>query len=1066
MSAIPELPQPGVKVIQEFTSAAPVVVVPSLIPCIVGACHEIHELLDSDGTLNSDILVSGPAIATAPLSEASYTAMTSKTLKLRVNGGVEQTFTMPASATLTAQQVASAINGATPAPSGFAAFVYDDGATPTPNKYLELRTTASGQSQNIQITGGTLLDTPTQLGYGVGQTYYGIGSYIQDAVYLKQASFPDPRGNLEELDIDEDSIRVFANLGTENREILQSESFLRRATGNGCAQDVDDADGDQTTPFVDLYTDAGTTKANLLAPPGSASHTSTGVDYTADLLDINNKTLILQLDGAGQQTVTFKGDPVVSEAVGALFPFTGDFTLTVNGQTGIVVNVSAAPDLDTTPTTSLVDQINADAQVVALGVGDIAFAADANGNAGTTHLGLLVGGNPTAPVANTDIKVTAETTNDLFLTASLPYIQNLQPNGAGPRDAAWEQIDAVLAPNPGPVAQLSGTDLLLEATTSGNESKIEISSNSTALTDLGLTAGSYTGAPFVTRVGDYLWIDGVNRGMITEVHPGGATGRVKLATEVSVGLYEAVGPSPPISITTSWFIVSKQLDTVPSAQYGATVPTPDLYIDTNGDVRIKHDWLRDTSGAPIVTTSVSLYLMYNALRLDVSGSSASPALVGFDNTNDLEDALGPISKDNPLAYGIFVAMQNAPGVRVYGIGVDDVSADRPYGTLEGFASAFDFLQSQEVYAIGTMTSALDVALSLQTHVNAMSAPDQKMERIGIFHLGVPERKNDTIVASGNDGDSLAGGPPDFDTKLSTLASELLGLGIDPNSIDVSDGVFIDLGADAYNWNVTGSVTDGSKLSVNQAFSPGENDDGFYEENEAFPTNIVSGSFSIKVRGALVANKDEEVATVYGIGQSIADRRMWMMQLDTLRASIGGVDQEIPGFYMNAAKVGMVAGLNPALPMTNRPIAVFTGVKGTNDRYSTRQLNQMAAGGADLIVQPAEGAALSSRMQVTTKMTSIAEREQSIVKAVDFVAKFYRTSLKVYIGSYNITQSFLDTLSSVLEALSKWLVEEAKVVAGAQMSNLLQDEDQPDMILADVSLTVLYPANYIQVTLII
>lgn len=1079
MSAIPELPQPGVKVIQEFTSAAPVVVVPSLIPCIVGACHEIHELLDSDGTLNSDILVGGPAIATAPLEEASYALMGTKTLKLRVNGGVEQTFTMPGliTASLTAQQVASAINGATPAPSGFAAFVYDDGATPTSNKYLELRTTATGQSQQIQITGGTLLvhGDGNQLGYGVGQTYYGLGSYIQDAVYLKQASFPDPRSNLEELDIDEDSIRVFANLGTENREILQSESFLRRATGNGCAQDVDDADGDQTTPFVDLYTDAGVTKANLLAPPGAASHTSSVVDYTADLLDINNKTLVIQLDGAGQQTVTFVGDPVVSEAVAGLFgpTFTGDFTLTVNGQTGIVVNVSAAPDLDTTPTTSLVDQINADAQVVALGVGNIAFASDANGNVGTTHLGLLVGGIPTAPVANTDIRVTGETTNDLFTTANVllgnVYIQNLRVGGAGPRAAVYGtggQIDSVISPNAGPVSQLSTTDLLLESTTSGNESKIEISSDSTALTDLGLTAGSYTGAPFVTRVGDYLWIDGVNRGMITEVHPGGSTGRVKLATEVSVGLYEAVGPSPPISITTSWFIVSKQLDTVPSAQYGSTVPTPDLFIDTNGDVRIKHDWLRDTAGAPIVTTAVSLYLMYNALRLDVSGSSASPALVGFDDTNALEDALGPISKDNPLAYGIFVAMQNAPGVRVYGIGVDDVSADRPYGTLEGFASAYDFLESQEVYAIGTMSSALDVALSLQTHVNAMSEPDQKMERIGIFHLGVPERKNDTIAASGNDGDSLAGGPPDFDTKLSTLASELLGLGIDPNSIDVSDGVFIDLGADAYNWNVTGSVTDGSKLEVNQTFSPGENDDGFYEETEAFPTNIVSGSFSIKVRGAPVANKGEEVETVYGRGQGFADRRMWMMQLDTLRASIGGVDQEIPGFFMNAAKVGQVAGLNPALPMTNRPIAVFTGVKGTNDRYSTRQLNQMAAGGADLIVQAAEGAPLSSRMQVTTKMTSIAEREQSIVKAVDFVAKFYRTSLKVYIGSYNITQSFLDTLSSVLEALSRWLVEEAKVVAGAQMSNLLQDADQPDMIVADVSLTVLYPANYIQVTLII
>jgi hypothetical protein len=1053
MSAIPELPQPGVKVIQEYTASTPVVVVPSLVPCVIGACHEIHELLDEDGALNSDILVSGPAIATAPQDDSNYTTMASLTLLLRVSGGVEQTFTMPAGVTtMTAQEVATAINSATTAPVGFAAYVYEDASS---NDYLELRTTASGQSSTIQLTGGTAL---SKFGYGEGYTYYGLGSYIQDAVYLKQASFPDPRSNLDELDIDEDSIRVFMNLGTENREVLQTESFLRRAAGNGCAQDVDDGDSDQTTPYVDLYSDAGVTKANLLASPGAASHTSTGVDYTADSIDVHNTTLILQVDGAAPQTVTLEGDPVVSEAVAAHLPYTGTLTLTVNGQTGVTAAVSAAAAL-----ADIVTQINAAAAVVALGVGDIAFAADANGNAGSTNLGLLVGGAPTSPVANSEVIVTSEGgVNELFLTASLPYKQLLQPSGAGPRDEAWTQIDAVLAPDPGPCAQLDGTDLLLECGTSGQESKIEIDSSSTALTALGLTAGSYYGAPFVTRVGDYLWIDGVNRGMITEVHPGGNAGRVKLATEVSLTLYDP-GGSPAV-ITTSWFIVAKQLDTVPSAQYGSTVPTPDLFIDTNGDVNIKHDWLRDTDGVPIVTTAVSMYLMYDALRLDVSGTADSPALLGFDDYDSLEEALGPVTQDNPLAYGLFVAMQNAPGVRVYGIGVDEVSADRPYGTLEGFATAFDFLESQEVYGLATLTSELDVATSLQTHVTAMSDPDQKMERIGVFHLGLPTRNVDTIVASGNDGDTLAGGPPDFDTKLATLSAALLAEGVDPSSITVSDGVFLDIAEDNYNWNITGSITDGSKVAINTTFVGDENTDSFYATG-TFPT-VISDSFSVKVRGAAVADKDEEVTTVYNRGQAFADRRMWMMQCNTLRASIGGVDQAIAGFYMNAAKVGMVAALNPALPMTNYPIAVFTGVTGTNDRYKTSQLNQMAAGGADLIIQVTAGAPLQSRMQVTTKMTSIAEREQSIVKAVDFCAKFYRTSLRVYIGSYNITQSFLDSLSAVVEALNRWLVEEGKVVGGANMSNLLQDEDQSDLIIADVSLTVLYPANYLQLTLII
>jgi hypothetical protein len=223
---------------------------------------------------------------------------------------------------------------------------------------------------------------------------------------------------------------------------------------------------------------------------------------------------------------------------------------------------------------------------------------------------------------------------------------------------------------------------------------------------------------------------------------------------------------------------------------------------------------------------------------------------------------------------------------------------------------------------------------------------------------------------------------------------------------------------------------------------------------------------VKVRGDLVANKNEEIETIYYRGRGLQDRRVWMMQLDKLRATVSSVEQLVDGFYMNAAKSGQVGGLRPSQPLTNYPIAVFTGVTGTKDRYNQVQLNQGAAGGADWIIQPAAGAPLVSRHQVTTDLTSVEKREQSIVKAVDFCAKFYRAGLQPYVGRYNVTQSYLDTLSAVVQGFGAWLVEEGKVVMAANLNNLIQSEDSPDTVLIDVSLEVFYPANYLRLTLVV
>lgn len=1141
MSAIPELPQPGVEVIQEFQAVSPSVVVPTLVPCVVGVCNEIRELYDSDGNLNSDILVSGAAVATAPNAEPYNLA--NKSIELRVNGGVIQVFSFDGTATaLTAQDLASLIIAAVPAPVNFSAYVSEDDAG---DKYIQFRTTGSGEDKTIQIVDD---DGSAVLGFGLNETFYGLGSYKQDAVYLQQTSFPDPRGNLDELNIDEDSIRVFVDLSTTVVELLGTESFLRRGT---TIAPVDDNDGDQLTPYVAMSGE------DFKALPSSATVTGTR-DLNTLRQEINQQVLAIQLDGGDKQFIKFYGAGIISDAAAGWVwgNITGnDLNLTVNGVTVSVATIAAGT------LQALVAEINVASQA-AIGA-NVAYESDAAGTeqtAGTgTHLGLIYGAVPSVTIDKDAAVVVEDTSTALLLdeifgslrptgtgddiTADTPATgtatlddaggaftedmvgKNIIISGAGnplndgtfPITAVnsatqieytnasavtvvgdaftyqisgdieqplWgdhttvaggalaggpyenidieAQIDAMFGTS---FASMGASNVLtLTSPKSGSESKIEIlatpDSTTTCLTQLGITAGVTDGNPFAARVGDYVYADGALIGMIIEVHPAATSGRLKLDREVSTS-----------ASWSSWYIVAKNLDTVLSSQWGVTVPTPDFWLDNNGDVHIKHDFLRDTTGAPIITAAVPLYVMYNALRLDVSAEAENPSLLAFDTTTELDAALDPVSPDNPLSYGLFCAIGNAGFVQVTGLGVSETSADKPYGTVLGYTKAFEFLESEEIYALACMTSDADIASLGQVHVNAMSDPEMKGERVLIMHLGNPTRKVDDIAASGNDGDSVAGGPPyKFDTKIATLSQALLALGIDPTSSFTADeGIFLDLANDSKQYNITGPVESGTIVKLNFSFNPTQNTDAFYSTDTADWTGnlpLVSASFSVKRRGALVASKNEEIEAIYYTGKAFQDRRVWMLQLDQLKATINGIEQLIEGFYACAAKAGQVGGLSPAQPLTNFPIAVFTGVTGTKDRYNTVQLNQGAAGGADWLIQQAANAPLVSRHQVTTDLTSIEKREQSIVKAVDYCAKFYRVTLTPYVGRYNVTPVYLDTLSTVVQGIGRWLVEDGAVVADADLNNLIQSEDSPDTVLIDVSLEVWYPGNYLRLTLIV
>jgi len=511
---------------------------------------------------------------------------------------------------------------------------------------------------------------------------------------------------------------------------------------------------------------------------------------------------------------------------------------------------------------------------------------------------------------------------------------------------------------------------------------------------------------------------------------------------------------------------------------GSGRPNPDFHVDVSGNAVLGGEILRNqATGAPHDPGTADIYLQYRGLRLDVSPSAVEPGMITVSDVTTLETVLGPLTSQNPLGLGMFFELVNAPNLLCAGLGVDEISAAAPEGTLVAYTKVANFIESQEVYAIAPLTHDETVAQMFDAHATTMSGPTQKGERVTLFCPEIPTRSIDAVVASGLSASSTA-----TTNELildSNPTSALLAAGIDPNDvIPATDNVFVELqvGGELRRYSV--EVSNGVLTTFRTTFATGENDDDFFTTTPLTEA-IVNADWSMKIRGTVLViagstlpDKDKIAETIQKKAQVYGNRRFLYFVPNAaaaeVRSSVGGAEEILPAYYLCAAYAGLTASQPPQQSFTNMPIAGFTGI-GSNVKakgyFSEKQLDVMAAGGAFILIQEAQGAPLTCRHQLTTNLTSIETREFSITKVVDYVAKFLRVGLRQFIGRFNITQPLLDTISTVIEGMLSFL-ENNRIIISGDLNNIIQDTKQPDTVLVDVTLDVPYPCNYIRLTLVI
>lgn len=508
---------------------------------------------------------------------------------------------------------------------------------------------------------------------------------------------------------------------------------------------------------------------------------------------------------------------------------------------------------------------------------------------------------------------------------------------------------------------------------------------------------------------------------------------------------------------------------------GSGRPDPNFYLDGAGNAVVGASILRNgTTGQPFSLESAiaDIYLGYTALRLDVSPMAEDPGLVTFGTVDDLEAAIGPIDVNNPLALGAFLALQNAPAVNISVIGLDETNS--PEGTIDAWARALEFLESREVYTVVPLTGDKFINGLVSTHVQTMSLPTNRGERIALLWQPVPTRDPDTILTSGTDAETNG---TDNSVTLETNAEpDIVAAGISTGgTIPVSEGLFLELlvaqGGSTELRNYSIEEVNGVILLLRTSFASGENDDGFFSvETLDGASSLDNLDWSIKIRGdelllAGTTRKDLNAVAEAAASEASAyqSRRVYLLFCDDVETPVGGITQRVPGYYAAAAIAGMVAQLEPQQPFTNLPITGLGRVYGTDDTFSENQMDVVADGGRYVLVN--QGGSVASRHSRSTDPTTIEARELSITKSIDWLAKGLRSTNRVFIGRYVITPNFLDQLSMANSGFLE-LALLLGVVADAKLRRILQSEDEPDTILIEVEATPQYPSNKIRITIVV
>jgi len=199
-----------------------------------------------------------------------------------------------------------------------------------------------------------------------------------------------------------------------------------------------------------------------------------------------------------------------------------------------------------------------------------------------------------------------------------------------------------------------------------------------------------------------------------------------------------------------------------------------------------------------------------------------------------------------------------------------------------------------------------------------------------------------------------------------------------------------------------------------------------------------------------------------------NRRIRVVFPPLLKTKYAGETLVIPGYFYGAMYAGLVQAYEDkaATPFTLKQepdIIGFYYPNGTDMFFTDKELDIIAAEGAWILFMD-ENNVVKIRHQLTMDTTMPEKREDSIVRAMDFISKDLKAFIYSMMPEKNITPSLINNLRIMIANKIQNYIENELAGAGTQLVSIEKDPESPDSLIAILDYQPLYPFNRMRIVI--